>query len=98
MLELDEIAGEVDQLDAIEVRNLYLKAVEIYYLKIDTLNENFKKINGKIMSICDENLHNRLYRLLDFSEVRQQKDAVKLWTMISSIACDDGAEGDLDER
>ena len=29
--------------------------------------------------------------------VRQQKDAVKLWTMISSIICDDGAEGDLDE-
>ena len=50
------------------------------------------------MSICDEILHDRLYRIPDFSEVRQQKDAVKLWTMISSIVCDEGAEGDLDER
>ena len=96
--DLQEITEEFDQLDAMEVRNLYLKAVEKYYLKRDTLHENLKRIYGKIMSICDDNLHDRLYRLPDFAEVRQQKDAVKLWTMISSMVCDDGADGDLDER
>ena len=35
-----EIAGELDQLDEMEVRNLYLNAVEKYYLERDTLHEN----------------------------------------------------------
>ena len=62
------------------------------------MHENLKGIYGKIMSICEDNLHERLYRLPDFAEVRQQKDAVELWNMISSIVCDDGAAGDLEER
>ena len=88
----------MDQLDAMAALNLYLKAVEKYYLKRDILHEKLKRIYRKIMSICDDNLHDRLYWLPDLSKVRQQKDAVKLWTIISSIVCDDGAEGDLEER
>ena len=50
------------------------------------------------MSICDENQYDRLQRLPDFVEVRGEKDAVRLWDMITSLVCDDGADGDQDER
>ena len=49
--DLQEIAGEFDQLDAMDVHNLYLKAVEKYYLKRDILHENLNRIYGKIKSV-----------------------------------------------
>ena len=77
--DLHESAGAFDQLDAMEVRSLYLKAVEKYYLKRDILHENFKKIMVRLSQYAM--IASRLYRLPDFADTRQSKDAVKLWNM-----------------
>ena len=45
-----------------EVRGVYLKAIEKHHAKRDTLSEDMKEIYGKVVSICDENLHDRLFR------------------------------------
>ena len=66
-------------------------------MKRETLNENIKKMYGKIMSICDEKLYDRLQRLPDFVDVLGEKDAARLWDKITSLVCYDGAEGEQDE-
>ena len=53
----------------LEIPGLYLKAPEKHHSKRDTLYKDMEKIYGKVMSICDENLHDRLFRLPDFAEV-----------------------------
>ena len=50
------------------------------------------------MSICDENLHDRLYRLPDFKRIHQDKDAVQLWVLACGLVCNDGADVDLNDQ
>ena len=65
------------ELEDNEVRDLHLKALEKFYMKRETLNENSKRMYGKIMSICNYNLYDRSQRLPDFVEVRGKKDAAR---------------------
>ena len=67
---LEDMRFEFQELVENEVRGLYLKALENFYLKREALNEIIKKMYGKIMLICGENLYDRLQRLPDFVEVR----------------------------
>ena len=68
-----------------EARTLYVKAAEKAYLKQETYKENYQKMFGKVMQICDQNVKDRLFRLSDFTEVRVGHDCIRLWEMICSV-------------
>ena len=53
---------------------------------------------GKMMSICDDALSDRLMRYPEYEDVRSEHDCVKLWNMISSVVGDDGTDLDIEER
>ena len=57
--------------------------------------ENYQKMFGKVMQICDQNVKNRLFRLPDFADVRARHDCIRLWEMICSVVGGDGTELDL---
>ena len=92
------IRREFPGLSEDEARSLYVKAAEKAYLKQEKYKENYQKMFGKVMQVCDQNVKDRLFRLPDFTDVRAGHDCIRLWEMISSVVGDDGTELDLEER
>ena len=96
--DLQALSEEFSELNDKEVRSLYMKLVERYKDKKDTYKQNSQKMFGKMLSICDDALSDRLMRLPEYEDVRAEHDCIKLWNMISSVVGDDGTDLDLEER